>query len=174
MRSFKLLKFYKKPSETNIKNISCLFSNKPYYEEIKENIYLFDYEVENFIKNQKTINLYISQFYFLIMTEYKFLDILKNSQFLGINVPVNASFKFNTGEELDETQVEELQIYNLIDSNDVVRLKKVLDNYDIHFSQLEMNINNNEIIVDEYGNIYADEINEDLNRLCMFVFEGKR
>lgn len=173
MKSFKLLEFYSKPIKKEITEIASIFSVNCRYEHIRDNIYLFNYNVEYFMSNQSKLRHFFNKFYFLIMSDYKFLHLLQQRDKFNIIGPVNIKFKFDTGEYLNEAQVDQLQLLEYVDKNDIEELDNILKSKDLHISQLELNMESNYIIIDEYSNIYAEKVNSNLKRICVFVLEGK-
>lgn len=173
MKSFKLLEFYNKPIKKEITEIASIFSVNCGYKHIRDNIYLFNYNVEYFMSNRAKLKRFFNKFYFLIMTDYKFLNLLKKRDKFNAIGPVNIKFRFDTGENLNESQVDQLQLLEYVDKNDIEELDNILRSKDLHISQLELNMESNYVIIDEYSNIYAEKINNNLKNICVFVLEGK-
>lgn len=102
LQSYKAIKFYEKQTDDEIKKIAHVFSEKATFI-TNDNIYvLFLYSPDVYISNQN--NLVLDNASFLLMTDYKFLYLLKNKN-LGIQLN-NIEMEFENGDKIDDSENE--------------------------------------------------------------------
>lgn len=171
LQSYKAIKFYEKQTDDEIKKIAHVFSEKATFI-TNDNIYvLFLYSPDVYISNQNT--LVLDNASFLLMTDYKFLYLLKNKN-LGIQLN-NIEMEFENGDKIDDSENE--FYLDRFQDEDIGSSLECLRKERIHFNNINYRMKNNQMIINKYGTFSFRSrkgiITSQVIKIVRLLFEGK-
>lgn len=180
MKSFKAVHFLNKKKKSNeyLSRIAKLFSETPnYYISKEQDIALFEFSIEHFSLNvNELMSEYKNDFSFLIISNYKIINLIKESSEFDLEF---LSAKFSTfGNELEEEY--EIDLNNLIEKGNLEKLDITLENNRILFKRCSFWLAKGfEIDLFQSGLIYTNVTEkQDIDKVVMgiarFLFYGNK
>lgn len=179
MKSYKVIRMYSELTENEIQGIIQNFSDDPeYIIDVNTKTLIFNYSSDVYLRNLADIMKFIeSNFYFLIVTNFKFLDILKRMNELMITFK-SAKFITYSENNIDEYHSDELNSF--IYENRFEELKDELENEEINIEECYFKLQDNvNLEINRKGTFYLSRGNlkkdrEQLLSIANFMFEGKK
>lgn len=141
---YKIVKFYDEISDSEMAKIASSFSNNSLFLKANDNkTVIFKFSVEKYISDIKKLSNYVSnKFYYPILSNYKFIGLLKNEKELSLEF-CSAELKQSNGlmTEDKENNLNE-DIYKHICENKIRELTEILDEESIELTRMDFKINN--------------------------------